>query len=103
MPTIEFAESEWGPSDSVDHPEGGALLDICDEAHAPVAFSCRSANCGICRVEIVTGIDLLEPAESEERELLSALTASSSERLACRAVVRTGAGLVSVRWVTRTS
>lgn len=99
MPRIEFAASPWGPSASVERPAGGALVDACDDARAPVSFSCRSASCGTCRVEVLAGAALLEPAAAEERAVLSVFAAAPSHRLACQAIVRAGAGLVALRWI----
>jgi hypothetical protein len=50
---------------------GGRLLDVCDDVRAPVAFSCRGASCGTCRVEVVAGADLLAPPARGELEVLA--------------------------------
>lgn len=99
MPTIAFSGNELGPAVSAARPEGGRLLDVCDEARAPVAFSCRSASCGTCRVEVVSGAALLEPPLREELEVLEIFAASPSQRLACRGQVRPGPGLIELTWV----
>ena len=46
-------------------PEGGRLVDFCDELRAPIPFSCRSASCGTCRMEILEGTELLEPPRDD--------------------------------------
>jgi len=97
MPRIEFAANEFGPAVAVDLPDGGALVDVCDDAHAPVPFSCRSASCGTCRVEVLAGAALLEPPKRDELEVLDIFTAAPTHRLACQAVVRAGPGLVVLR------
>ena len=74
---------------------GDRVLDTCDDNAAPLAFSCRTANCGVCRVRVVLGAELLSPAGSEERELLSGWNAASDERLACQLVV-TGEGTIEL-------
>lgn len=99
MCTIEFSGNELGPPVSASAPEGGRLLDVCDEARAPVAFSCRSASCGTCRVEVVTGAALLEPPQKEELDVLELFAASPSQRLACQVKIRPGPGLIQLRWV----
>ena len=48
-----------------------SLRDACDEAAAPVPFSCRSTSCGTCRVDVIAGIELLDEAGEEERAVLS--------------------------------
>lgn len=97
MPRVEFVDNDADEVLSVDVPEGGALVDICDAALAPVAFSCRSATCGTCQVEIEAGAELLEERGSAERELLAVLGEPENVRLACRARVRTGGGVVRLK------
>ena len=99
MPRLEFSPNPLGRAKTVDVPEGGELLDICDAALAPVPFSCRSGTCGTCQVEVFEGIELLEPPESEEAELLSLLGGNALVRLACRARVKEGPGVVRLRVV----
>jgi ferredoxin len=97
MPVIEILESRIGPLVRV--PGSGPLMDLCDEAHAPVDFSCRAASCGTCRVEVLAGGDLLDPPRADEIEVLGA--SPLVHRLACQAVVRPGPGLLRLRWVGR--
>jgi ferredoxin len=82
----------------VDAPDGGALIDLCDENSAPVSFSCRSASCGTCRVELLEGADLLEPPKPPEIEVLDLFGDEPGKvRLACQARVKAGAGVVRIR------
>lgn len=98
MPRIEFLESLAGPAASIDRPEGGLLRDACDEAAAPVPFSCRSTSCGTCRVDVVEGEALLEPAGEEERKVLAIFGDDPrTRRLACTARVLALPGLLRVR------
>lgn len=97
MPRIEFLESAAGRGKAVDAPEGGALVDLCDEYYAPVPFSCRSATCGTCHLVVMEGAELLEPPNAAETELLSILRGPPASRLACQAVVRPGPGVLKVR------
>ena len=100
MPRIEFLDSAvFGPGKAVEAPEGGVLVDICDEHYAPIPFSCRSATCGTCHVVIVRGAEHLEAPNEAEAELLAILRGPSSGRLACQAVVKAEAGLVQLRSV----
>jgi ferredoxin len=98
MVTIAFVSGGERADLTVQVAGPEALLDVCDEAGAPVAFSCRDGNCATCRVEVLAGIELLDPARAEEREVLDRLGAASNQRLACRAVVRRGEGLLRIRW-----
>jgi 2Fe-2S ferredoxin len=99
MPSMVFEGNALGPAVSVDAHEGGRLIDVCDDVRAPVAFSCRSASCGTCRVEVIAGHDLIEPAAQDERDILALFAAPASQRLACQAVARSGPGLIRLRCV----
>ncbi|WP_437966156.1 2Fe-2S iron-sulfur cluster-binding protein [Sorangium sp. So ce260] len=98
MPTVVFEASEFGPAVSAE-AGAGRLIDACDDARAPVVFSCRDARCGICRVEVVEGEQHLEPPGRGELDLLERLGALPRLRLACQAVLRAGPGLVRLRGV----
>jgi 2Fe-2S ferredoxin len=99
VPTIEFLATAVGRRKHVEAPDGGELLDICDEVLAPVPFSCRSATCGTCHVEVLAGHEFLEPPGPDELELLSILGDTETHRLACQVRLRPGAGLVQLRAV----
>jgi 2Fe-2S ferredoxin len=74
--------------------EGGArLLDVCDEESLGVPFSCRSASCGTCRIDVLEGGALLEPPADEELEVLDIFGDDPAERrLACQVRLRAGEG-----------
>ncbi|MEP7121931.1 MAG: 2Fe-2S iron-sulfur cluster-binding protein [Byssovorax sp.] len=93
MPVLEILRSEHGPAVTLD-VVGGRLLDACDDARAPIAFSCRSASCGTCRVMVLAGAELLDPPGHDELEVLTIFAAAPAERLACTAIVRPGLGLI---------
>lgn len=97
VPRIEFVESFAGRAKTVEAPEGGPLVDLCDEHFAPVPFSCRSATCGTCHIVVLEGAALLEPPSEVEAELLQILRGPEDTRLACQAVVRAGAGILKIR------
>jgi 2Fe-2S ferredoxin len=97
VPTVVFESSEASAVE-VDAPEGGALVDLCDERSAPVPFSCRSASCGTCRVVVLEGAELLAPPSDEELDVLDAFGDDPSQtRLACQAKLKPGPGLLRVR------
>ncbi len=78
--------------------EGGRLADVCDASpRGVVPFSCRSANCGTCRVVVIEGAHELESHDDEELDLLEIFNATQAQRLACCARVRAGSGLVLLR------
>jgi ferredoxin len=77
---------------------GARLLDLCDEASAGVPFSCRSASCGTCRVDVLEGADLLEPPADEELDVLDLFGDDPTRcRLACQIRLRDGEGRLRVR------
>jgi ferredoxin len=84
-------------------PEGGALVDVCDDTLAPVPFSCKSANCGTCRVEVLEGADELLPPNDDELEVLHLFGAPRGVRLACQAKMKPGLARLHVRVLSRGS
>ncbi len=78
-------------------PDGGELVDICDAILAPIPFSCRSASCGTCHIEVLEGGEFLEPPNEEEADLLDLLRGPEGSRLACQARVKPGPGFLRVR------
>jgi 2Fe-2S ferredoxin len=99
VPRVLF-ESSVSPPLAVDVPDGGRLLDTCDEHGAPIPFSCRGASCGTCRIDVLEGIDELEPAADEELDILDIFGDSPrARRLACQARMRPGLGVLRIRTV----
>jgi len=99
MPTFSFEGNEHGSAVTADVKDGGRLIDVCDEVHAAVVFSCRSASCGTCRIDVLEGGELLTPPGRDEHEVLEIFAAAPAHRLACQAVARPGPGLIRIRWV----
>ncbi len=86
------------PSVEADAPAGTALVDLCDDRNAPVPFSCRSASCGTCRIDVVEGGELLEPPRDEELDVLDIFGDDPKRRrLACQARLRASDGRLHVR------
>src|ERR1022692_580007 len=97
MPLVLF-ESSDGPSVEASAPAGTALVDLCDDQNAPVPFSCRSASCGTCRIDVLEGAELLEPPRDEELDVLDIFGDDPARRrLACQARVRAESGRIRVR------
>jgi adenylate cyclase len=99
MVAVDFDESPAGPATRALAPRHVRLIDLCDEARAPVGFGCRSARCTTCRIEVLEGAEWLDPAAAEEAELLEDIGAPPEVRLACQAVVRDGTGRIRLRWI----
>ena len=97
MPKIEFLASIAGSAKQADAPDGGVLLEICDDALAPIPFSCRSASCATCHIEVLEGGELLEPPRDAEQDLLDIIGGPPNSRLACQAIVKPGPGLIRLR------
>lgn len=73
-------------------PLGERLLDVLDEAHAPVPFGCRDARCGTCLVEVLAGAGCLASPGPSEQEVVEAMGSNTStHRLACQVrIIRAG-------------
>jgi ferredoxin len=99
VPLVVFESPDpRGATVHADAPAGARLLDLCDERDTPVPFSCRSASCGTCRVDVLEGADLLEPPRDEELDILDIFGDDPARRrLACQARARAGAGRIHVR------
>ncbi len=98
MPEITFVSSDGAQKKTVDAPGGGALADLCDDAAAPIPFSCRSASCATCHIEVLEGQESLLPPEDDEKDVLDAVCSTPPRfRLACCAKLRAGPGKVVVR------
>ena len=98
MPTVTFESVDGKIQVKADAPDGGALADLCDDHEAPIPFSCRSASCATCHVEVLEGQDALLPPEDEELDVLDAIgSAPPRFRLACCAKLKPGPAAVRVR------
>ena len=82
---IESTEIARAPLE-IEVPEGGSLADVCDARGAAVPFSCRSANCGTCRIDVIEGMDLLAPPADDELDVLDIFGDDpKTRRLCCQA------------------
>ena len=101
MATLVFVANRFGAEKRIEVPEGGEIVDICDHHFAPIPFSCRSASCGTCQVDVLEGADLLEPMNDAEADLIPLL--GGKGRLACQARVKPGVqGVIKLRSVLAT-
>jgi 2Fe-2S ferredoxin len=98
MPVVRFEASGAGASIEIEAPDGAYLVDLCDQTSAPVPFSCRSASCGTCRVDLLEGAALLEPPSEAELDVLCLFGDDPGHRrLACQARLRSGQGRKRLR------
>lgn len=64
---------------------GDRIVDITDEhPEACVPYSCRSANCGTCRVEVQQGLEAFAEADDDELGILDVFGSQPKVRLACQ-------------------
>ncbi len=67
---------------------GTRIVDVTDDhPEAAVPYSCRSANCGTCRVEVTEGADAFAPPGEEEQEVLDIFGDPPGVRLCCQLVL----------------
>lgn len=99
MPHLRIEASPLGGAVEAHEPDGGRLLDICDDLGAPIPFSCRGSSCGTCRVEVLEGEHLLASADDEELYVLGLFGDPPGRRLACVVRLRPGDGRVHLRVV----
>lgn len=94
MPRLVFERTGF----TVDYPEGVSVVEACDrDIRAGVPFSCRHANCGICRLEVTEGMEHCEARTEWEDELLTYLKAGPTIRLGCQLRIAPGDGVVRLR------
>lgn len=97
MPRVAF-ETISGPPALADVPLGARLVDLCDARGVLVPFSCRSASCGTCRIDILEGAEHLAPPADDELDILDIFGDDPARRrLACQARITPGDGLVRIR------
>lgn len=98
MPTITFESSDAKIKKTVAAPNGGSVADLCDDHEAPIPFSCRSASCATCHIEVLEGEDAFLPPSAEELDVLEAIDSHPPKfRLACCAQLKPGNAVVRVR------
>ena len=99
MPHLRIEASPPGAAVESNEPDGGRLLDICDDLEAPVPFSCRGVSCGTCRVDVLEGAEWLRSPGDEELAVLELFGDPPGRRLACAVEVKGGEGRVRLRVV----
>jgi ferredoxin len=97
VPRVLVVDSPVGADREVDAPDGGDLVLIAEEARLPIPFSCRSAGCATCHLEVLEGESLLEAPEEAEAELLDLIGAPKGTRLGCQLRLKPGGGIVRLR------
>ncbi len=65
--------------------KGLGFQALCAREKTPIEFDCREADCGICIMRVVRGLEHLNDKTAAERDFLIAMRAEPDERLACQA------------------
>lgn len=87
MPTVTVLPVDL----SADAAAGESLLDAGHEAGVPMEAGCCNCSCGSCVVEVVSGMEHLTPAGTQELGVLRAHDRDPSRfRLACSARLKDG-------------
>ena len=98
MALVTFESFDGGRKVTAEARPGAALADLIDDNSAPIPFSCRSASCATCHIEVLEGQGELLPPEPEEQDVLNAIGAAPPRfRLACCAKVKGGPAPIRVR------
>ena len=97
MPTVTFVSNDGSKKKTVDAKPGTMLADLCDDHEAPIPFSCRSASCATCHIEVLEGQEALAPPEDEELDVLDAIQSPPPRnRLCCQAKLKPDAATAVV-------
>ncbi|MCA9582817.1 MAG: (2Fe-2S)-binding protein [Myxococcales bacterium] len=81
MTTVRFEPANH----EVEVPAGTDLVDVTDQhPQAEVPYSCRSASCGTCRVEVIEGAEGLSPIDDDEQDVLDVFGNEPRVRLCCQ-------------------
>ena len=67
--------------------KGLGFQAICAKHPLPIEYDCRKADCGICILRVLHGLDNLSAKTIVEADFLRAMNADPDERLACQARV----------------
>jgi ferredoxin len=79
----------WGTR--VEISPGRSVFDVGKEAGIPIPTACGAqANCGLCRVRILSGEAHLPPLDAAERKHLGNVYFINKLRLSCRLYVAAG-------------
>jgi 2Fe-2S ferredoxin len=84
VPTVTFMPA----NQRVECEVGESLFGVARRAGIPVSTACvGKATCGLCRVKIVAGEELLSPLNGDERKHLGNVYFINRMRLSCQARV----------------
>jgi ferredoxin len=64
--------------------KGLGMQAISLQHETGIEYDCRKADCGICIVRVLSGMESLSEPTFEEKDFLKAMMAEKSERLCCQ-------------------
>ncbi len=98
---VTFSRAEAEPVTAA-CPEGATLFDAGGQAGAAIDTACvGKGTCGLCRIKILAGAELLSPYTDEELRHLGNLYHLTKVRLSCRSRVIAGEGEIAVEVVRK--
>jgi ferredoxin len=79
--------------------EGGIIFDLFEKSGTTLPHGCLAGSCGACRIQILEGVQLLEPASEREKQTIDSILKhqnldhlsekeKSFFRLSCRAKIK---------------
>jgi len=78
-------------SKSAEFDPAQTVLEVALSTGIGLSHSCGGmASCGTCRIEVIRGVERLEPRNEVEAEMASAFGWRSDERLACQTLAVDG-------------
>lgn len=87
MARVEFPQDKI----AVDVEDGSRLQDAIDSSGADIPFGCREGNCATCMIEVLSGMENLNPPTAAEKVTLLAEEIEQNIRLACQCRISGGA------------
>lgn len=75
------------PSRSYQVRRGLGFQALCSKHQTVIEFGCRNADCGVCILKVIAGLNNFAPAAPKELDFLRAMRADDDERLACQSRV----------------
>jgi ferredoxin len=83
MPKLTYQHT----GQTIEIKAGSNYLDFCQDHKVPQDFGCTVGSCGTCRVEILAGMQNLNPITAEEQETVEMCTDAPNARLGCQLTI----------------
>jgi ferredoxin len=83
MPKVTFKKENI----VVDVPAGTKLVDLAEKVGANINFSCKEGVCLTCLINVLEGLENLNPKTPNEQATLEAFGAKPNQRLACQVII----------------